>query len=324
MATTGFTLLTTDMGADELKPQIRKFITEQGKGMPSKWEQYMTRIDGNELYVEDIAVGGVGAFPLIGEADDIQLTGITFGAKTRYQTDFFQLGFAISGVDKQYNRIGKVNKVLAKFVKARKATVEIQAALPLNQGFSSSYVGADNVALFSSSHTPLTANIQTGATTVSNLGTASDVTPSAIEAGVTAFMTMTGQDGIYTDISPRWLICHPTMYLPARRALESAGYYTTSGTNSSVPSASYADTKNVLLDQNITPIANPWLTDTDAWFLVADKSETEWLVYWSLPYTDKSWDEPTVGPLGATVYSQSFGMTVGWSDWIGLYGNAGN
>jgi hypothetical protein len=62
------------------------------------------------------------------------------------------------------------------------------------------------------------------------------------------------------------------------------------------------------------------LTDTDAWFLVAPPDQTGLLWLWRLkPYSEKDYDAKT-----ETAYLyRRYVATVGYYDWVGVFGSPG-
>lgn len=297
----------TDMGADELKPQIRKWINDGRKEHPALYKQYMNVSTTDEAYVEDYEIGGFGAIPKKDEGDYINFAVPPVGNKTRYQPDMYQLAFAITYQDRLQNRIGKVQKYSRSLERAGRATVEQIAAMPFNLGFSSLFHGSDNKPLFSATH------VAVDGSTVDNTGTAADLTTATLETAIGTFLTMVGPDGFPIAIQPKYLIVHPSNQLAAERIVGSTNYWTGAATApEGVP--------NVIRKYGLVVISNPYLTDQDAWFLLGDKDEHEVQVVWGEMPKDRTFvDEYTMDH----VFSHWFQVVSGFSTYVGAYGNPG-
>jgi hypothetical protein len=133
---------------------------------------------------------------------------------------------------------------------------------PLNNGFSTAdpvYTTYNGEALFDSTHQLLRGgtakNAPSGVTGLSYLG---------IQEGLSDFMMLTNEDGIFIILEPSLLICHPTMAWVASTLLESK--FRPDNANQA---------KNTLSDAGLTYHTSPYLTSTTAWFLMANKEKLE-------------------------------------------------
>ena len=168
-------------------------------------------------------------------------------------------GFSIS---KEAIDDGKFNHVadgMRKLARGAMEAKEIAGMNIFNNGFTSETT-SDGVALFSESHTT-----PTGTYTIANRpSTDVDLSFSSLSSAITSFSTAFRSDnGIYRSIRPKYLVVPPELVLYAEQLVQSS---------------LKADSAN----NNITPggirglqvISSPHLSDSDAWFLMADNEDS--------------------------------------------------
>lgn len=304
--------LTTDLGETALKPMIRKWINDSRKEYPKIYTQYMQDRFITDMYDEDMEMGGFPGIPILDEGDVMNFATPDIGKKTRYQPDTRQLGFAISDKVRRFNKIDVVRRYSQALERSARSTMEQIAALPFNIGFASTYVGSDNKPLFATDHVAVN-----GATIANKPSSDVDLTQASLEAAIGRFLSAKTSDGTPINLQPRYLLVHPSNLLNARRVVGADMYYSVSGTT---PSGAASGAPNVLRDYNLTVISNPYLTDEDAWFLLAAKDEHEVQVVRNENMHDRSFtDNYTLD----VVYSVQFSMVSGWSTFIGVDGSSG-
>lgn len=304
--------MTTDMGADALKPQFRKWISERRKKTGEVYSQFLNRVTTDEAYVEDYELGGFGPFQKKDEGDLINFVAPPTGRKTKYESDMYQAAFGITYEDKKFNRIGKVAKYLKRMERAARLTAEQIAHLPLNLAFSSSFKGSDGQPMVSATHVLLNGDV------VSNTGIAADLSQASIEAGVTVFVTAKDHDGFPLGLMPKYLVVHPSSEIAAQRFIGSSNYFANDAAGH--PTGADTGVVNVLKKYGITVISDPYIVDEDAWFLLAEKDEHEVQAVWSELPKDRSWDDQSTMD---SMYSMFFMLVSGFSTFMGVYGNTG-
>lgn len=317
--------MTTDMGADALKPQIRKWVNERRKEYPEIYSIYMNKFTTDEAYIEDYELGGFGVIPKLDEGDVINFVAPPSGNKTRYQPDTYQAAFAITRRDKKYNKIGKVNKFISRMERAFRVTTEQVAAMVFNLAFSAAFVGNDNVPLVSGTGAPVATghtNVN-GDTGISNTSTAASISPVSLEAALGVFLNMKGPDGFPIVMKPKFLVVPAGLQLVAERAVGAANYYATAGSGAAtVPSGADTGVPSIIKKYGLTVVPNPYITVNGglAWFLLADKDEHELQVIWGELPKDRAFDDNYTED---SVYSTLMELVSGFSTWMGVYGNYG-
>jgi hypothetical protein len=104
-------------------------------------------------FEEETKLSGFGAAPVKAEGSAIAYDNAQEAWTTRYNHETIAMGFSITEEaveDNLYDSLSaRYTKALAR---AMAYTKQVKAAAVLNNGFSASYKGGDNVALFSTSH----------------------------------------------------------------------------------------------------------------------------------------------------------------------------
>jgi len=99
----------------------------------------------------------------------------------------------------------------------------------------------------------------------------------------------------------------------AKRLLQSAGMPGTGFT-------AQPNDINPLADEGITLMVSNWLTDPDAWFLLAPASESPLIFWWRKQPDTKTWDDDNAD---GTYHKIKQRHSVGFDDWRGAYGSPG-
>jgi prolyl oligopeptidase PreP (S9A serine peptidase family) len=195
-----------------------------------------------------------------------------------------------------------------KLTRAFMSTAEITAADIFNNGFSST--GPDGKVLFATDH-PLLAP---GAGTASNkLAADADLSMTSLKAMVTLLRQTVDTAGNKVMIQPKSLIVHPDNEFLAVELLKSV----------QLPDSAnaYVNSINSVGSQyKIDPIVWDYLTDSDAFFLSADKMDHMLCFYWrKRPELSTDYDFKTEVSLTKLVGR----FAVGYSDWRGIVGTPG-
>mgnify|MGYP001617977394 CR=1 FL=1 len=194
--------------------------------------------------------------------------------------------------------------------------LEVAGHLVLNNAFSTTdndaygfeATGFDSLALCSTAHTRLDG----GATQANRPATDVDIGWTALADAYIQFGLWRDHRGRRIVFRPAKLICHPNDGFTAREVLGSANKPYTP--NNEI---------NAMTGRGLTMddiIETPYLTDTDSWFLLAEKSmlPTKW--FWDvLPRTAMEDDFDTEIIKRKRVH----GFSLGHNTWTGVYGTSG-
>lgn len=301
--------ITRSAHPSSLWPGIKAFFGNQYKELEggAPFKAYFQMETSNKAYEEIVEATGFGLAAAKGEGASIQYDTDGEGYKTRFTNVTYGLGYIVTREaieDNQYRSISeRRSSELARSMMATKCIVHANV---LNNGFTAN--GGDGVPLFSAAHPTISGN-------QSNLLTAADLSETALESAATEIMTMQNARGIQIGAKPKTLVIHPSEWANATRILESA-----------LQSGSASDTTNTnninalrvkgVVDQIVM---DPYLTDTDAWFLTTD------LPYGLLSFQrrameftkDNDFDTENAKAKATERY------VPGYADWRGVYGSAG-
>lgn len=132
----------------------------------------------------------------------------------------------------------------------------------LNNGFDAAYPTYDGQPLFSTAH-PLKG---TGGTFANRPVTGSDLDTDSLMEAMNYFMQLRSDDGMMFSMTPRYLLVHPTQYFRAQLLLNQT-------TQLGQSNSAVLNPLSVTSAGTLQVITSAKLTDPNAWFVLADKSE---------------------------------------------------
>ena len=258
-------------------------------------------------FEEETKLSGFGAAPVKNEGSAIAYDNAQEAFTARYTHETIALGFSITEEaveDNLYDSLSaRYTKALAR---GMAFTKQVKAASTLNNGFSSSYVGGDGVALFSTSH-PLVS----GGVNSNRPATNTDLNETALENATIQIAAWVDERGLLIAAKPVKLVIPPSLMFVAKRLLDTELRVST------------ADNDINALKQMGTIsggyTVNHILTDTNAWFLCTDVPNGMKHFERSALQTSMDGDFDT----GNVRYKARERYSFGWSDPLGMWGSAG-
>ena len=258
-------------------------------------------------FEEETKLSGFNAAPVKNEGSAIQYDNGQEAWTARYNHETIAMGFSLTEEaieDNLYDSLAaRYTKALAR---SMAYTKQVKAAAVLNNGFSASYPGGDNVALFSSAH-PLVS----GGTNSNIPSTAADLNETSLEAAVIQISLWTDERGLLIAARPKKLIVPPSLQFVATRLLETELRV---GTNNNDINALK---NNGSVSEGYT--INHFLTDTNAWFLTTDVPNG--MKHFERVPLSQSMDGDF--DTGNVRYKSRERYSFGWSDPLGMFGSAG-
>jgi hypothetical protein len=260
---------------------------------------------GNKPFVKTTTVASFGTVPIKTEGAAVTYEDLAAGFDTTYQADTYELAFRASKEaldDEQEEVVSDAARALGSSLNY---TYDVDHANLFNNGFSSSFTGPDGVALFSTSH-PLvgggvSANRPTtdGDLSVAQLRTAlNDIAQTKDDAGKIVHWRA---KVLLVSYNQKWL------------GMELIG--------SELRADTADNALNAFKDDGLVVVATPYLTDTNAFFLLAEPSKHNVRTYWrERPNVLHDWDFET-SSMKVKIRSR---WKKGWSDWRGVYGTSGS
>jgi len=259
-------------------------------------------------FEEETKLSGFSAAPVKNEGGAISYDNAQEAFTARYSHETIALGFSITEEaieDNLYDSLSaRYTKALAR---AMSYTKQVKGASVLNNGFSSSYLGGDGVALFSTSH-PLT----NGGTNSNTAATPTDLNETSLEAATIQIAAWTDERGLLIAAKPRKLVIPPALMFVATRLLETNLRV---GTNNNDINAIK---NNGTIPEGYT--VNHFLTDTNAWFLLTDVPNGLKMFERTPLQNSMDGDFDT----GNVRYKSRERYSFGWSDPLGIWGSSGS
>ena len=259
-------------------------------------------------FEEETKLSGFSAAPVKSEGAAIAYDNAQEAWTTRYSHETIALGFSITEEaieDNLYDSLSaRYTKALAR---GMAYTKQVKAASVLNNGFSSSYLGGDGVALFSTAH-PLVS----GGTNSNTASTQVDLNETSLEAAVIQIAAWTDERSLLIAAKPRKLVVPPALMFVATRLLETKLRV---GTNNNDISAI---NNNGTIPEGYT--VNHFLTDVNAWFLLTDVPNG--LKHFVRTPLQNSMDGDF--DTGNVRYKSRERYSFGWSDPLGAWGSSGS
>jgi len=259
-------------------------------------------------FEEETKLSGFSAAPVNNEGGAISYDNAQEAFTARYSHETIALGFSITEEaieDNLYDSLSaRYTKALAR---AMSYTKQVKAASVLNNGFSSSYLGGDGVALFSTAH-PLVS----GGTNSNTAATPVDLNETSLEAATIQIAAWTDERGLLIAAKPRKLVIPPSLMFVATRLLETNLRV---GTNN--------NDINALKNNGTIPegyTVNHFLTDVNAWFLLTDVPNG--LKHFERTPLQNSMDGDF--DTGNVRYKSRERYSFGWSDPLGAWGSSGS
>ena len=259
-------------------------------------------------FEEETKLSGFSAAPVKSEGAAIAYDNAQEAWTTRYSHETIALGFSITEEaieDNLYDSLSaRYTKALAR---GMAYTKQVKAASVLNNGFSSSYLGGDGVALFSTAH-PLVS----GGTNSNTASTQVDLNETSLEAAVIQIAAWTDERSLLIAAKPRKLVVPPALMFVATRLLETKLRV---GTNNNDISAI---NNNGTIPEGYA--VNHFLTDVNAWFLLTDVPNG--LKHFVRTPLQNSMDGDF--DTGNVRYKSRERYSFGWSDPLGAWGSSGS
>lgn len=287
-------------------PGVRRWWGVEYNRFEPVWPKMFESLTSEMQYEEDVEEVGFGLMSTKDETGGIFYDTAHQGATSRYTHITYGLGYMVSLEEIQDNQYEKLSfKRTSRLARSVHETRETLHANVFNRGFNSSYTGGDGVCMISSAH-PTDAGNQSNL-----LAVASDISEAAIEDMCVQISNAQDSRGMRFSNKPKGLLVPNALWFEANRIVKSV-----------LQNDTMNNATNVLKMLNVFPdgiIANPYFTDTDAWFIRTDCQEG--LTHYTRMDAafDKDNDFDTKNAKASVVMRES----AGWSNWRQIYGTPG-
>lgn len=261
-------------------------------------------------YQEEPLLYGMGAAPQLPDGNPVSYDSGGQLFVKRYTFDVYGSAFALTKVlveDGDHIRIGSIfSKHLAQ---SMQETIETVTANHLNRAFTAGYTGGDGVVLCSNAHTDIVGGAA-GANSRSNLLTAAALSQTSLEQALVQIRQAEDPRGKKIRIAPKKLVVQPSNMMTAEVLLKSV---LRAGTNNNDlnPIKSTGSLSDVVVLSR--------LTSTTAWFVQTDAPNGLKVVWRRKLEKSMEGDFET----DSVRYKSTMRFGSGWTEWRGVYGNAG-
>jgi hypothetical protein len=271
---------------------------------PEYWKQCFEMDTSDKSYEEDVELTGFGLVPVKSEGESISYDSETQGYTKRYTNVTYGMGYIVTEEaleDGQYSAVSKRRASALAF--SAQTTKETVHANIFNRAFNSSYTGGDGKEMCATDHPTV------NGTQSNELATAADLSEASLEDLCVQIMNATNSRGLKIAITPKKLLVPPALHFEAKRIIESELQNDTANNAKNVVGMMF---KGGL-------ITWPFLTDTDAWFILTDapRGTMHFKRKAGVFAQDNDFDTSNAKAKFTERYA------AGWTDWRGVYGTPG-
>lgn len=297
--------ITTGQIVDTLDANLNEMFQD---GLTSWGEEYtqIFNIESSDKQSEkDSYETGFVTMPEKAEGVAATYDTISPGISKNYAHKTYALGYEITeeAIEDNLRTTETFNKLPQALIRSAIETVEVTAANIFNNGFSTA--GFDGVSLFNESHP----NIG-GGTQANRPSTDVDLSVTSLTAALTAIEKYTDEKGLKRPTRGRLLVVPTDLWNTAEELLGSE--FKPFVANNEV---------NALQVKELQYFIWHYLTDTDAWFLLAEKAAHKLKFFWRVRLGQlrrgTDFDSTNLKHLSRMRFS------VGHSHWMGTYGTSG-
>ena len=291
----------------ELEPGLNALFGLEYKRYENEAAQIFDSESSDRAFEEEVMLSGFGTADVKPEGQGISYDDAQETYTARYTHETVALAFALTEEaieDNLYDRISsRYTKALARSMATSK---QVKGANVLINAFAASgYDGGDGESLCGSAHPTLNGN-------QSNIpSTAADLSETSLEQALIDIAGFQDERGLKIAAQGMKMIIPKELQFTAERIMKSQGRVGTADNDINA-------IKNMgMVPQGFT--VNHYLTDTDAWFIKTDTPNGMKHFVRAPLKTAMEGDFDT----GNVRYKARERYSFGWSDWRGIYGNAG-
>jgi hypothetical protein len=294
-----------DLYLQSMLPAIDEVVMTKYARFPEEFSDVFRMETSSRSIEQTTEVTGFGQFAVVPDGDTTRYDDALPGFNKTYVHGQYSLGFRVTKPSMDDDKFGVVKKLSTELGRSASETKEVTAANIVNTGFTGAN-GPDGVTLFSTAH-PLIG----GGTQTNRLSFATDPDVTSIQLVLRDMRQTLDHRGKKLRIPPKKAIFPPN--------LEFIGAELLGGTDR--PDTANR-TINAFRRRSGMPSFDSWmvwdyLTDPDAWFVQADKEDTEMRFYWREQFNtvhDIDFDSRSVKTAGWMRFS------VGFNGFYGIYG----
>lgn len=297
----------SDLFGSTMLPALEELFRSELDMHPSRREELFKVVSTDRDIWQSSELHDMPLFAEIPEGTDYSFKRPKQGANKTMSVVKYGLGFSISEEAVDDGKFDFIADAVRKMARSARESQEIAAMNIINNGFTTSTT-ADGLSLFNAAHT-----LPSGLTFRNRASVDVDLSPSSLDAALTDFETQfIGDSGIIYRVMPKVLVVHPSQ---KRYALELIG--------SELKADTPNNNMNSLKEDGLRIISSPHLVDTDAWFLMADPSETGLRIVSRKPIETKAGGVDSGFVNDSILYKSRYRETIGAIHAYGVWGTTG-
>ena len=252
--------------------------------------------------VQKAGVTSLGLLNIVAEANQAPKDSFNQSYSKNYSVLKYAKAIGISDEMIQDDRFDMISKMVKSLARSSRETQQFTAMNIFNNAFGSE-TSWDGVSIISASHPTEVGN-------QSNSLTSADLSYSSLAVAEQAFRSVQDGRGKHLLIKPRILLVSESDRQNAIEIVQSPYKANTANNNVNALGA----------DGGLTVISSPYLTDSDAWFLLSDPMDHGLRIIDRQSMTTKM-DEDVLA--GVMYYKAQYRQALGCDEWRGIFGNAG-
>ena len=293
---------------NELEPGLHALFGLEYKRWEREHAEIFTEETSERAFEEETLITGFGAAPTKSEGASVEFDSAAEQWTARYVHETVALAFAITEEaveDNLYDTLSR--RYTAALARSMAYTKQVKAANVLNNAFSSSFPGGDGKELIATDHPTVQAGTQSN-----EPSTAADLSESSLENAIISIGGFADDRNIPVAVQARKLVIPKELAFTAQRILKSELRVGTADND-----------VNALNSMGMFPegyVVNHYLTDTDAFFILTDLTNTGLKMFQRRPL--KTSMEPDF-ETGNMRFKASERYSFGFSDWRCIFGSPG-
>ena len=292
----------------ELEPGLHALFGLEYKRWEREHAEIFTEESSDRAFEEETLITGFGTAPTKSEGASVEFDSAAEQWTARYVHETVALAFAITEEaveDNLYDTLSR--RYTAALARSMAYTKQVKAANVLNNAFSSSFPGGDGKELIATDHPTVQAGTQSN-----EPSTAADLSESSLENAIISIGGFADDRNIPVAVQARKLVIPKELAFTAQRILKSELRVGTADND-----------VNALNSMGMFPegyVVNHYLTDTDAFFILTDLTNTGLKMFQRRPL--KTSMEPDF-ETGNMRFKASERYSFGFSDWRCIFGSPG-
>ena len=298
----------TDYYLSTMLPALEAVIADEQASRPEQYPQFFNVEDTTNSIVQKGEIATLGLMNQTAEGENVRYDAPIQAFNKTYTPVDWSLGTRITHRMVADDKYGIIKAVTASLPQSSQETIEVQSANVYNRAFNSSYLGPDGVILCSTAH-PLV-----GGGTQANRPTDADLDIPSLESMITLFRKFVNHRGLKKRLLPKFLVGPPELAFAMTEILSSQMRSDTANNTINAFKAGGIE------QGTITPKVYEYLTDTDAWFVIANPSDLRLRVIHRERFAtmhDVDFDSRSIKTAGWMTFD------VGFDGWEGIAGTQG-